>query len=66
MFFILQPRFCNELQLEQERLIIKTSIHIAERANELCDIQGRQPSSIAGAAIYLACLAARQNKTKKG
>ncbi|CAF0904348.1 unnamed protein product [Rotaria sordida] len=61
----LVPRFCNQLQLEQEILIRKTAIHIAERANEVCNIQGRAPSSIASAAIYMACLAAREKITKK-
>ena len=46
--------------------IQKTAIHIAERADEVCDIQGRAPSSVAGAAIYLACLAAGEEQTKKG
>jgi transcription initiation factor TFIIB len=45
--------------------IQKTAIHIAQRADEICNIQGRAPSSIAGAAIYLACLAAGEEQTKK-
>ncbi|CAF2431892.1 unnamed protein product [Rotaria sp. Silwood2] len=61
----LVPRFCNQLQLEQENLIRKTAIHIVERANEVCNIQGRAPSSIASAAIYMACLAASEQITKK-
>jgi len=64
--FFLKPRFCNELELQQEQLIRKTAIYIAERANEICDIQGRQPSSIAAASIYLACMAVCEKKTKKG
>lgn len=59
------PRFCNQLSLNNERLVIKTAIHIADRANELCDIQGRKPGSIASAAIYLACQATGECKTKK-
>jgi transcription initiation factor TFIIIB Brf1 subunit/transcription initiation factor TFIIB len=47
-------------------LIRKTAIHIAERANEICDIQGRAPTSVAGTSIYLACLAACEKITKKG
>ena len=54
----LVPRFCSRLSLEREMHIRKTAIHIAERANELCDIQSRAPDSIAGAAIYMACAAA--------
>lgn len=64
--FFLQPRFCNQLDLNNQNLVRKTAIHIADRANELCNIQGRKPSSIASAAIYFACQAAGENKTKKG
>ena len=53
----LLPRFCSRLTLLDEKLIQKTSIHIAERAKELCDIQSRAPDSIAGASIYMACAA---------
>jgi transcription initiation factor TFIIIB Brf1 subunit/transcription initiation factor TFIIB len=66
IIFLLKPRFCNQLDLKQELLVRKTAIHIAERANEVCDIQGRAPSSIASAAIYMACLACAEKKTKKG
>lgn len=44
----------------------KIAIHIIDRAQELCDIQGRAPSSVAATAIYMACLATRENKSKKG
>lgn len=40
-------------------------MHIAERAKEVCDIQGRKPSSVAGAAIYLACLASSEQINRK-
>jgi transcription initiation factor TFIIIB Brf1 subunit/transcription initiation factor TFIIB len=66
LYFFFKPRFCNQLELEEEILIRKTAIHIAERANEICNIQGRAPSSVAGASIYMACLAACEKKTKKG
>jgi transcription initiation factor TFIIIB Brf1 subunit/transcription initiation factor TFIIB len=52
--------------LAEKRIIQKTAIHIAEHAKDICDIQGRKPSTIAGASIYLACLAARENVSKKG
>ncbi|CAF1041879.1 unnamed protein product [Rotaria sp. Silwood1] len=61
----LVPRFCNQLELKQEILIRKTAMHIVERANEICDIQGRAPSSVASAAIYMACLAACEKITKE-
>lgn len=43
-----------------------TAIYIAEQAKEICDIQGRKPSSVAGASIYLACLALNENVNRKG
>ena len=63
---LFQPRFCSRLVLEQSNLVRKTAMQIAERAKEICDIQGRKPSSIAGASIYLACLALNENITRKG
>jgi transcription initiation factor TFIIB len=66
MCSFLKPRFCNQLELSQEIIVRKAAIHIADRADQICDIQGRAPRSIASAAIYLACLAAHENKTKKG
>jgi transcription initiation factor TFIIIB Brf1 subunit/transcription initiation factor TFIIB len=65
-FFLLKPRFRKNLQLEQGMIIEKTAIHIAEQAKQICDIEGRKPSSIAGASIYLACMATRENVSKKG
>ena len=59
----LVPRFCDRLDLVREMHIRKTAVHIAERANELCDIQSRGPDSIAGAAIYMACAAAGERQS---
>ena len=64
--FLLKPRFCSQLNLQGEILIRKTAIHVAERAMEVCDIQGRAPSSVASAAIYMTCLIASEKRTKKG
>ncbi|CAF2853446.1 unnamed protein product [Rotaria sp. Silwood2] len=61
----LVPRFCNQLELKQESLIRKTAIYIAERAKEICDIQSRAPDSIAGASIYMACVAVGEKKLMK-
>ncbi|CAF4611199.1 unnamed protein product [Rotaria socialis] len=61
----LVPRFCNELALEQKILIRKAVTHIVQRATEICNIQGRSPTSIVSGAIYLACSAANENITKK-
>jgi len=61
----LVPRFCNQLELQQENLIQKTAVYISERAKEVCDIQSRAPDSIAGAAIYMACAAAGERKPMK-
>ena len=58
----LVPRFCSRLNLVHEIHIRKAAVHIAERANELCDIQSRGPDSIAGAAIYMACAAAGERQ----
>jgi len=49
------PRFCNQLDLKNERLVQRTALHIANSADKFCDVQGRKPDSIASAAIYLAC-----------
>jgi transcription initiation factor TFIIIB Brf1 subunit/transcription initiation factor TFIIB len=65
-FFVLKPRFCNQLELHQENLIQRTAVYIAERAKEICDIQSRAPDSIAGASIYMACAAAGERKLMKG
>lgn len=46
-------------------LIQRAAVHIVERAKELCNIQGRAPDSIAGAAIFMACCAAGEKKTMK-
>lgn len=54
------------MTLTQPGLIRSTAIHIAERAKDICDIQGRKPSSVAGAAIYLACLASSEEINRKG
>ncbi|CAF2119451.1 unnamed protein product [Rotaria magnacalcarata] len=61
----LVPRFCNGLALEQKILIRKAVTHIVQRANEICNIQGRAPTSIVSGAIYLACSVANENITKK-
>lgn len=60
-----KPRYCNSLELQQGNLVKKTAIYIADHANEYCDIQGRQPNSVAAAAIYLACLVLCENQNKK-
>jgi transcription initiation factor TFIIIB Brf1 subunit/transcription initiation factor TFIIB len=54
------------LSLQQEHAIQRIAIFVAERAKELCPIQGRAPDSIAGAAIYMACAAAGEKKPMKG
>ncbi|CAF1085714.1 unnamed protein product [Adineta steineri] len=59
------PRFCSQLQLNEEILIKKTAIHIAEQAKEFCDIQSRAPESIASASIYMACAAADDRQPLK-
>ncbi|UJR30106.1 hypothetical protein I4U23_017647 [Adineta vaga] len=59
------PRFCNRLTLGNTMLVTKTSIHILERAKELCDIQSRAPDSIAGAVIYMACAALGERTSMK-
>ncbi|UJR26713.1 hypothetical protein I4U23_008028 [Adineta vaga] len=61
----LVPGFCNQLGLDQNFLLRKTAVHIANCANELGNVQGRAPRSIAAAAIYMACSALDIKKSKK-
>lgn len=61
----LVPRFCNQLEFQNEIPIQKAAIYIAERAKEVCDIQSRAPDSIAGASIYMACAALGERKPMK-
>lgn len=61
----LVPRFCNQLDLNQQSIIQKAAIHIVERAKDICNVQSRAPDSIAGAAIFMACAAAGEKKSMK-
>lgn len=59
------PRFCNQLNLKNPRLVQKTALHIADNADKFCDLEGRKPASIASAVIFLACQACGEQITKK-
>ncbi|CAF0837580.1 unnamed protein product [Didymodactylos carnosus] len=61
----LMPRFCNHLQFVNETLIQRTAIFIAEKAKEICDVQSRNPTSIAAASIFMAAVAGGERKTMK-
>ncbi|CAF0761357.1 unnamed protein product, partial [Didymodactylos carnosus] len=61
----LMPRFCNHLQFNNETLIKKTAIFIAETAKEICDVQSRNPTSVGAASIFMAAVAAGERRTMK-